>query len=70
MPSKDWEETKVTISRKELADIISKEIVCVLAAANEVGDNELTKMVKDLLLEFSASVASEIFKDTPDERKV
>ena len=70
MPSKDWEETKVTISRKELADIISKEIVCVLAAANEVGDNELTKMVKDLLLEFSASVASEIFKDTTDEIEV
>ena len=70
MPSKDWEETRVTISRKELSEIIAKEMVCITQAADAVGDAELKAFLKALLLEYSANIASEIFKDAPDEREV
>ena len=70
MPSKDWEETRVTISRKELGEIIAKEMVCIARAADAVGDAELKSFLKALLLEYSANIASEIFKDAPDEREV
>lgn len=70
MPSKEWEETRVTISRKELAEIVSNEMACICKAADAVGDVTLKSFLKELLLEYSANIASEIFKDAHDEREV
>ncbi len=69
MPSKDWEETRVTISRKELGEIIATEMVSVIKAADAVGDMELKRFLKEFILEYSANIASEIFKNAPDERE-
>ncbi len=70
MPSKDWEETRVTISRKELGEIIATEMVSVIKAADGVGDKELKRFLRDFILEYSANITSEIFKNAPDEREV
>lgn len=67
MPSREWLETEVTISRAELGDIIAREIAEVVKAAEVVNDDPLTDMIKNLLVEFSASVASEIFKKAEEE---
>ncbi len=70
MPSKDWEETRVTISRKELGEIIATEMASVVKAADAVGDMELKRFLIEFILEYSANIASEIFKNAPDEREV
>lgn len=67
MPSKEWEETTVTISRGELADIIAREMARVTTAAKFVGDEPFEKIIRELLIEYSACVASEIFKGVEDE---
>lgn len=70
MASKEWEETRVTISRKELAEIIATEMADVIKAADAVGDMELKRFLREFILQYSANIASEIFKDAPDEREV
>lgn len=66
-PSKEWEEESVTISRKELGEIVTDNIIAVLMAAEKVGDEQLTELIKELLLQFSASISAEIFKPVDAE---
>ena len=67
MPTREWLETEVTISREELGDIIAREMATVIQAAVIVGDSELTKLIKNLLLEYSSSLATEIFKKAEED---
>lgn len=63
MPSKKWEEGTTTISRGELADIMSEELHRVLAAAHVVGGHNFAREVENLLIEFSARIGAAVFKD-------
>ena len=63
MPSKKWEEETTTISRGELADIMSTELNRVLAAAHVVGGHGFASKLEDLLIEFSARIGATVFKD-------
>lgn len=70
MPSRDWLEQEVTISRDELGMIIAKEIANVMGAAIQanLGD-KMTKMLHELLVDYSASVATRIFSKVEDEEE-
>lgn len=70
MPSRDWLEQEVTISRDELGMIIAKEIANVMEAAKatNLGD-KMTKMLHELLVDYSASVATQIFSKVEDEEE-
>lgn len=69
MPSREWLEQEVTISRNELGEIIAREIMGVMKAANLVGDKDLAKFINELLVEYSASVATAIFKKAEEEEE-
>lgn len=70
MPSRDWLEQEVTISRDELGMIIAKEIANVMEAAKaaNLGD-KMTNMLHELLVDYSASVATQIFSKVEDEEE-
>ncbi len=63
MPNKEWEEGTTTISRGELADIMSEELNRVLAAAHVVGGHGFAREVENLLVEFAARIGAAVFKD-------
>ena len=67
LPSKEWREGTVTISREELGAIISNNIKDVLKAAAATGDRDLFNLIKELLLTYSAAVATDVFKPLGDE---
>ena len=71
MPDEKWLKTTVTISREELADIISSEINEVLVVA-KLTDESLFDLFKDFLPEFTARIASRVFHeaDNEEEREV
>ena len=66
-PSKEWREGTVTISREELGQIISNNIQDVLKATAATGDRDLFNLIKELLLAYSAAVATDVFKPIEDE---
>ena len=59
--SKEWEDETVTISRKEFAEIITEEIMAATTAARMASDNDMADFIKELLVNFSAGIGSEIF---------
>lgn len=61
--SKEWQETEVTINRREFADIVTREVAHVMYAANILGDEKLSELIQELLLEFSAGIGSEMFPE-------
>ena len=63
MPNKKWEEGTTTISRGELADIMSAELDRVLVAAHVVGGHGFAREVENLLVEFAARIGAAVFKD-------
>lgn len=69
MPSKEWEEETTTISRGELADIMSAELNRVLNAAHIVGGHGFAREVEELLIEFSARIGAAVFKDYVDNEE-
>jgi hypothetical protein len=62
MANKEWEEETTTISRGELADIMSEELHRVLAAAHVVGGHGFAREVENLLVEFAARIGATVFK--------
>ena len=69
MPDEKWLKTTTTISREELADIISDEINEVLVVAR-LTDESLYDLFKDFLPEFTARIASRVFHEgEPTEEK-
>lgn len=70
-PSKKWEEGKVLISRKEFGEIIASNVKdVVLTAMAATKDLALCNMLKELLMQYSAAVATQVFKDADDEIEV
>lgn len=63
----EWQNTETTLSRKEFADIITREVAAVLHAVRAAGgDDELYEMFKELLLQFCAGIGSEMFPEKED----
>ena len=62
MPDEKWLKTTTTISREELANIISDEINQVLVLAH-LTDEALYDLFKDFLPEFTARIASRVFHE-------
>lgn len=70
MPSRDWLEQEVTISRDELGMIIAKEIANVMDAAKAANfGDKMTYMLHELLVDYSASVATQIFSKVEDDEE-
>lgn len=69
MPSKEWEEETTTISRGELADIMSEELNRVMRAAHVVGGHGFAREVENLLIEYSARIGAAVFKDFVDDEE-
>ena len=64
--SKEWEKATATISREQLGPILAEETFKVYTAALLVNGNDTADLIKDLMLEFSASVATRIFEQAED----
>lgn len=69
MPNKEWEEGTTTISRGELADIMSTELNKVLNAAHVVGGHGFAREVENLLVEFAARIGAAVFDDYVDNEE-
>lgn len=67
--TKEWLEGEVTISREELGEIIAKETYKVAKTARAIGDQRLSGLLCELLMEFGACVATEIFKKLETEKE-
>ena len=62
--SEEWQTKEVVINRREYADIVTREIACVLGAAKMAGVKESTyDLIRELFLSFVASVGAEIFQE-------
>lgn len=68
MPSKEWLEKEITISREEMADIVSEQIAHASTLALLTGGPKFADGVKELLMQYSASVCAEMFGE--DELEV
>lgn len=68
MPSKEWLEKEVTISREEMAEIVSQEIASAVELAMLTGSEKFANQVQELLLHFAAMVCAEMFGE--DELEV
>lgn len=63
MPSREWLDEQVTVSREEFGHIIASNIADIMNVADGVcTDSELNDLIKNLLMEFSASVAVDLFE--------
>lgn len=59
-----WKEGRATISRREYGEIVAKETHKLMACAElACTDKELIKLLRELILDFSASVATEVFNE-------
>lgn len=59
---KEWLNEEITIKRKEFSKIIATEIAEIMDAVDAVfGDEEGKDVIKELLMTFSASVATRLF---------
>lgn len=60
----NWKKGTVTITREEYGTIVRKEMNTVVTLAKKTGiDNQLTQLLEELLIEFSARVAASVFND-------
>ena len=69
MPSREWREGRVEISREQFGTIIAKEMADVVTIARSLGDEALTNFIKEMLTEFSANVAVEVFKSLDEQEE-
>ena len=69
MPSREWREGKVEISREQFGTIIAKEMADVVTIARSLGDEALANFIKEMLTEFSANVAVEVFKSLDEQEE-
>ena len=61
---KNWKAGRATISRQEYGEIVAKETHKLMMCAELANtDREVIKLLKELILEFSASVATEVFNE-------
>ncbi len=61
---KNWKAGRATISRQEYGEIVAKETHKLMMCAELVNaDKEVIKLLRELILDFSASVASEVFNE-------
>ena len=69
MPSREWREGKVEISRDQFGNIVAKEMADVVTIARSLGDEALANFIKEMLTEFSANVAVEVFKSLDEQEE-
>ena len=69
MPSREWREGRVEISREQFGTIIAKEMADVVTIARSLGDKALADFIKEMLTEFSANVAVEVFKSLDEQEE-
>lgn len=69
MPSREWREGKVEISREQFGTIIAKEMADVITIARSLGDKALADFIKEMLTEFSTNVAVEVFKSLDEQEE-
>ena len=63
MPSKEWLEKEITISREEMADIVSRQIARASTLALLTGSIKFADEIQELLMQYSARVCAEMFGD-------
>ena len=63
----EWLNETTTISREELATIFAEEMRTVTQVAKSLGDKALADFLKELLIQFSASVSTKIFDEEEEE---
>ena len=61
--TKEWEEATVTISRRELGDILATEISRTIETgkSNGADDEELNQLLASLLLDYAARIGAAVF---------
>lgn len=64
-----WLNGEVTITREKLSKIMMKETKSVLMAAIATGNKDLYNLLKEVLIEFSASIGVAVFKELEDEEE-
>lgn len=69
MPSREWREGKVEISREQFSTIITQEMADIVTIARSLGDEALANFIKEMLIEFSANVAVEVFKSLDEQEE-
>lgn len=71
MPSEKWEQEEVTVTRRMMAEIVTREthkmVQLALASTN---DEKFADRVKEVLLDFSASICCEMFDSASEEIEV
>lgn len=66
--TKKWEEATVTISRRELGDILATEINRMIEAGKSDDNNdELDQLIARLLLNYAARIGAAVFRELDDD---
>lgn len=61
---KNWKQGRATISRQEYGEIVARETHKLMVCAELANaDKEVVKILQELILDFSASVATEVFNE-------
>ena len=68
MPSREWLEKEITISREEMANIVTRQIAHASTLALLTDSAKFAAEVQELLMEYSARVCAEMFGE--DELEV